>query len=221
MPIEIMGQKCGMTRLFTDAGESIPATVIKVEPNRVVQIKEDAKTHYLAVQVTYGTKSLSKVNKPLGGHFSKAALEPGRKLWEFRLSENEKKDFAVGKVLKADVFKVGDLVDVQSFSKGKGFAGVIKRYNFSSQDATHGNSLSHNAPGSIGQRQTPGRVFPGKKMAGHLGNAKCTIQNQKVSYIDLENNLLLISGGVPGAPNGNVIIKFAAKGKKKGNEHGT
>lgn len=207
---QLIGKKCGMTRIFTDDGASIPVTVIKVEPNRVVQIKDTATDGYSALQVTFGVKPASRVIKPLAGHFAKAASEAGLGLWEIRLPENNTElaaKYQVGSVLTVDMFKVGDKVDVQGVSKGKGFAGVIKRHHFATQDASHGNSLSHRVPGSIGQRQTPGRVFPGKKMAGHLGNVNRTIQCQKVVRVDMERNLLLVRGGVPGSTNGTVIIK--------------
>ncbi|OGT08372.1 MAG: 50S ribosomal protein L3 [Gammaproteobacteria bacterium GWE2_37_16] len=214
---ELVGQKCGMTRLFTGDGAAIPVTVIKVEPHRVVQVKDDVNDGYRAVQVTFGAKPLSKVSKAEAGHYAKANSEPGVGLWELFLVDGEGEDFKVGTELKVDIFQVGDKVDIQGVSKGKGFAGVIKRYHFSMQDATHGNSLSHRAPGSIGQRQTPGRVFKGKKMAGHMGSEKCTMQNQKVLRVDTERNLIFINGGIPGAPNGNVVIKHSVK-KTKNNQ---
>lgn len=215
MTIGLIGQKCGMTRIFTGEGESIPVTVIQVYPNRVVQIKDEAGDGYRAIQVTFGHKKTSKLSKALVGHYAKANVEAGKNLCEFRLDKEEGKDFKVGTEVKVDIFKVGDIVDVQGVTRGKGFAGVIKRYHFASQDATHGNSLSHRAPGSIGQRQTPGRVFKGKKMAGHLGDAKRTIKNLEVIRVDTERNLLLIKGGVPGAPSGELIVKPVRKTEGK------
>ena len=209
--VELVGQKIGMTRFLAESGAAIPVTVIKIEPNRVVQIKNVDNDGYSAVQVAIGVKPLSKVSKSLAGHFAKAKVEPGLCLREFRIADDDV-SYKVGMAIGIDVFKPGDEVDVQSVSKGKGFAGVIKRYNFRTQDATHGNSLSHRAPGSIGQRQTPGRVFKGKKMAGHMGDVTCTMQSQKVVHIDLNRNLLLVKGGVPGAPNARVVVKHAAKG---------
>jgi large subunit ribosomal protein L3 len=209
MSIGLIGRKCGMTRIFTADGESIPVSVIEIQPNRVVQMKNVDKDGYRAVQVTIGQKKASHLDKALIGHYAKAQVEAGLGLWEFRLSEKEGADLAVGGVVKVDVFKSGDMVAVQGVTKGKGFAGVIKRYHFASQDASHGNSLSHRAPGSIGQRQTPGRVFKGKKMAGHLGDVNRTIKNLEVIKIDVERNLLLVKGGIPGAPGGYVVVKSA------------
>lgn len=213
MSIGLIGKKCGMTRVFTAEGASIPVTVIEVRPNVIAQIKDLDNDGYCAVQVTTGHKS--HLNKPLKGHYAKAQIEGGEGLWEFRLDRGILGEFTVGAQVKVDLFKSGDVVDIQGVSKGKGFAGVIKRYHFSSQDDSHGNSLSHRAPGSIGQRQTPGRVFKGKKMAGHLGNANRTISNQEVIRVDVERNLLLVRGGVPGAPGGYVVVK-----KKRVNNHG-
>lgn len=213
MTISLVGQKCGMTRVFTEEGASIPVTVIQVLPNKVTQLKTVEKDGYLAIQVTTGLRKRSRVNKPEAGHFAKANVEPGRGLWEFRLDSLD--GISVGTELKVDKFAVGQLVDVTGTSIGKGYAGVIKRHHFAAQDATHGNSLSHRAPGSIGQRQSPGRVFKGKKMAGHLGNVKRTILSQKIVRIDAERNLILVSGAVPGAPGGDVIIRSAVKAKQK------
>jgi len=210
--VELVGQKCGMTRFLAEDGSFIPVTVIEVKPHRVVQIKTKENDGYCAVQVTCGSKSQSKINKALAGHFAKAKTEAGLGLWEFRLDKSDSA-YEVGTAINVDVFKVGTKVDIQGVNKGKGFAGVIKRYHFAMQDATHGNSLSHRAPGSIGQRQTPGRVFKGKKMAGHMGDVTCTIQSQKVVHVDIARNLLLVKGGVPGAPNGKVIIKQAVRTK--------
>lgn len=207
----LVGKKCGMTRLFVEDGAAVPVTVIQVMPNRVVQIKDITNDGYQAVQVTYGTKSLSKLNKAETGHFAKAKVEPGVSLCEILLSEEEKKDIVVGSVLTVETFNIGDKVDVCGVSRGKGFAGVVKRHNFRTQDATHGNSLSHRGHGSIGQRQTPGRVFKGKKMSGHLGCEKCTVQNQKVLHIDSGKGLIFVNGGIPGSPNGQVVIKHSVK----------
>ena len=209
--VGLIGQKCGMTRIFTEDGASIPVTVIDVKPNRVVAIKNKEKDGYRAMQITAGSIRTSKLNKATIGHFSKAGAEAGRGLWEFRFEDEEGADIAVGNEFKVDLFAEGAMVDVIARSKGKGFAGVVKRYNFRTQDASHGNSLSHRAPGSIGQCQDPGRVFKGKKMAGHLGDARCTIQNQRVVKVDKERNLLFIKGAVPGARGSNVIIKPAVK----------
>lgn len=215
MSIGLVGKKCGMTRVFTEDGSSIPVSVIEVFPNRITQLKTLEKDGYRAIQVTTGKKKPVHLNKPMAGHFAKIEIEPGIGLWEFRLSENEGSDFSIGKELKVDLFQIGQNVDVQGTSKGKGFAGTVKRHNFRMQDATHGNSLSHRAPGSIGQRQTPGRVFKGKKMSGHMGNEKCTVFSQKVIKIDNERNLIMVSGGIPGAPGGEVIILPSVKSKSK------
>ncbi len=211
MPIGLVGRKCGMTRVFTDAGESIPVTVIEALPNRVAQLKTADRDGYRAVQVTFGSASPNRTAKPLLGHFGKAQVDPGEGLWEFRLEEAEGEDLAPGAELKVDVFQDGQKVDVVGTSKGKGFAGGVKRHNFSMQDATHGNSLAHRAPGSIGQNQTPGRVFKGKKMAGQMGNVRRTVPNAEVVRIDSERNLLLVKGGVPGAPGGHVFVRPAVK----------
>lgn len=213
MTVGVIGRKCGMTRVFTEEGESIPVTVILVEPNVVTQVKDVENDGYRALQVTTGQRRPSRVTKPLAGHFAKVEATPGRGLWEFRLNEDEGEGLAVGNELKVDVFSQGQKVDVAGTSIGKGFAGTIKRHNFSMGDATHGNSLSHRAPGSIGQNQTPGRVFKGKKMAGHLGSEKCTIQNLVVVRVDTERNLLLLKGAVPGAKGGNVIVRPAVKAR--------
>jgi large subunit ribosomal protein L3 len=212
MTIGIVGRKCGMSRVFTENGESIPVTLIEATPNRVVQIKTVETDGYHAVQVTTGAKRAALVNKPSAGHYAKAKVEAGRGLWEFRLNSDEAGNFAVGVEIKADVFSVGQKVDVQGVTKGKGFQGTIKRHNFTMGDATHGNSLSHRSPGSIGQRQTPGRVFPGKKMSGHMGDVQQTMQNLVVVKVDAERGLLAIRGSVPGAPGGNVIVRPASKG---------
>ncbi|MCK4608642.1 MAG: 50S ribosomal protein L3 [Gammaproteobacteria bacterium] len=211
MTIGIVGQKCGMTRVFMDDGRAIPVTVIDAQPNRVVTLKDIENDGYSAVQVTTGSKRASKLTKPIMGNFSKAGVDAGRGLWEFRLENNETSDLAVGSEITVALFTEGAKVDVTSHSKGKGFAGVVKRHNFQMQDATHGNSLSHRAPGSIGQCQDPGRVFKGKKMAGHMGNKRCTVQSQEVVRIDKERNLLFVKGTVPGARGADVIIKLAVK----------
>jgi len=196
-----------MTRIFTEDGVSIPVTVIEVEANRVTQVKSVETDGYNAIQVTTGAKKASRVTKPEAGHFAKAGVEAGRGLWEFRLNNGE--TFTVGSELKVDLLADVKMVDVTGTSKGKGFAGTVKRHNFRTQDMTHGNSLSHRAPGSIGQNQTPGRVFKGKKMAGHMGAERVTTQNLELVRVDAERNLLLIKGAVPGATNGNVIVKPA------------
>jgi len=216
MTIGIIGKKVGMTRIFSEQGESLPVTVIEAKPNRIVQLKNLDTDGYSAIQVTAGNKKSSRINKSLAGHYAKANVEAGDGLWEFVLEGDEGSALKVGSEIKIDIFSAGQMVDVRGVTKGKGFAGVIKRHHFSSQDATHGNSLSHRAPGSIGQRQTPGRVFKGKKMAGHLGNAYRTVQNQEIVKVDLERNLLLILGGVPGAPGNVVVIKPAIKHKGEG-----
>jgi len=210
MAIGLVGRKSGMTRVFTEDGVSIPVTVVEVAPNRVTQIKELDGEGYRAIQVTAGNRKASKVSKSAAGHFAKAGVEAGSGLWEFRLAEAEEAP-AVGSELTVERFAVGQKVDVAGKSKGKGFQGVIKRWNFSMQDATHGNSLSHRAPGSIGQCQTPGRVFKGKKMSGHMGAESVTTQGLEVVRVDVERNLLLIKGAVPGAPGGDVIVRPAVK----------
>jgi len=215
MNIGLVGQKCGMTRIFTEDGTSIPVTLVKVEPNRITQIKNMENDGYCAVQITVGNKAVSKINKPMVGHYSKYGVTPGVGLWELETSNEETKNLMPGGELKVDLFTVGQIVDVVGVTKGKGFAGVIKKYHFATQDATHGNSLSHRAPGSIGQRQTPGRVFKGKRMCGQMGNVKRTIPNLEVVRIDSERNLLLIKGGVPGAPMGYVVIKPSVKKRGK------
>jgi len=203
-----------MTRIFTESGESVPATVIEALPNRVTTLKTAESDGYRAVQVTVGAAPKAhRLPKPEAGHFAKAQVEPGQGLWEFRLADDEGADLKPGAEIKVDVFKSGQLVDVAGVTKGKGYAGVIKRHNFSHQYFTHGNSLSHRAPGAIGQRQTPGRVFPGKRMAGHLGNERASTINLEVLRVDTERNVLLIKGAVPGAENGRVIVSTAAKGQ--------
>ena len=216
MTIGIVGRKAGMTRVFTEDGASIPVTVIEAEPNRVTQLKTQDNDGYLAVQVTTGTRRASRVRKPNTGHYAKAGVEAGRGLWEFRLADGESEDIEVGGELKVDIFEAGQKVDVSGTTIGKGFAGGIKRHNFSMQDATHGNSISHRSNGSIGQCQTPGRVFKGKKMSGHMGNVKRTIQNLEIVRVDVERNLLLVKGSVPGSRGGDVIITPAIKLQNKG-----
>lgn len=213
MAIGVIGRKAGMTRVFTEDGESIPVTVIHVEGNRITQLKTQERDGYRALQVTTGTRRANRVARPQQGHFAKAGVEPGRGLWEFRLDGEEGADLEVGAELGVDRFEAGQRVDVSGTSKGRGFAGTVKRYNFRTQDATHGNSLSHRAPGSIGQNQTPGRVFKGKKMSGQLGNARCTVQNLEVVRVDSERNLLLIRGAVPGSRGGRVVVRPAVKAK--------
>jgi large subunit ribosomal protein L3 len=211
MTIGLIGRKVGMTRVFTEDGVSIPVTVLECSPNRVTQVKTLDTDGYQALQVTAGSKKASRVNKPEAGHFAKAGVEAGRGLWEFTLADNEGADIIVGAELSVELFNEINKVDVTGQSKGKGFQGAIKRWNFSMQDATHGNSVSHRAPGSIGQCQTPGRVFKGKKMAGHMGAERVTTQNLEVVRVDIERNLLLVKGAVAGAKNGDVIIKPAVK----------
>ncbi|MCU5783859.1 50S ribosomal protein L3 [Alcanivorax balearicus MACL04] len=210
MAIGVIGRKCGMTRVFTEDGVSVPVTVIEVSPNRVSQIKTEETDGYEAVQVTVGERRANRVTKPMAGHFGKAGVEAGRTVGEFRAPAG---DLQVGGELTLEVFEAGQIVDVTGTSKGKGFAGTVKRWNFRTQDATHGNSLSHRAPGSIGQNQTPGRVFKGKKMAGHMGAERVTVQNLEVVRVDVEKNLLLVKGAVPGAAGGDVIVIPAVKAK--------
>jgi large subunit ribosomal protein L3 len=210
MAIGVVGRKVGMTRVFTEAGETIPVTVIEVEPNRVTQVRTPEVDGYSAIQVTTGEKKASRVNKAEAGHLAVSGVGAGRGLWEFR-SEGDLP--AVGSEVRVEVFEAGQKVDVRGVTKGKGYQGPVKRYNFATQDATHGNSLSHRAPGSIGQRQTPGRVFKGKRMAGHMGNVNRTAVNLEVVRVDVERNLLLVRGAVPGAPGGDLIVTPAAKVK--------
>ena len=213
MAIGLVGRKAGMTRVFTDNGESVPVTVIEVEPNSITQLKSTATDGYDAIQVTTGRRRANRVTKPLAGHFAKADVEAGRGLWEFRLAEGEGEGLEVGAQNKVEMFSAGQKVDVTGTTIGKGFAGTIKRHNFRGQRNTHGNSLSHRVPGSIGQNQTPGRVFKGKKMAGHMGAARRTIHNLEVVRVDSERNLLLIKGAVPGAKGGDVIVRPAIKAR--------
>lgn len=206
----IVGRKAGMSRVFTEDGKSIPVTLIEATPNRITQVKTPETDGYSAVQVTAGHKRASLINKPEAGHLAKAKVEAGRGLWELRVDDLG--ELAVGGEVKADIFQAGQLVDVQGVTRGKGFQGTVKRWNFSMGDATHGNSLAHRAPGSLGQRQSPGRVYPGKKMAGHMGAVRQTTQNLEVVRVDAERGLIAIKGAVPGAPGGDVIVRPASKG---------
>jgi large subunit ribosomal protein L3 len=213
----LVGRKCGMTRVFTEDGVSIPVTVIEAQPNRITQVKTVENDGYRALQVSAGERKASRVSKPEAGHFAKAKVEAGDLITEFRLAADEQPEegeFAAGQEIKVDFFAEGQKVDVIGTSIGKGFAGAIKRHNFSMQDATHGNSLAHRAPGSIGQNQTPGRVFKGKKMAGHMGNVRRTAQNLEVVRVDQERNLLLIKGAVPGHKGGRVVVQPSIKARK-------
>jgi large subunit ribosomal protein L3 len=214
MTIGLVGRKAGMTRIFNEDGESMPVTVIEASPNRITQVRTPETDGYQAIQVTVGARKSSRVNKPLAGHYAKAGTEAGTGLWEFRVDSADLPE--VGSELKVDLFEAGQKVDVRGTSKGKGFQGGVKRHNFRMQDATHGNSLSHRAPGSIGQCQTPGRVFKGKKMAGHMGAEKVCVHNLEVVRVDADRNLILVKGAIPGAKGGNVVItpsiKFANKG---------
>lgn len=216
MAIGVIGRKAGMTRIFTEEGVSIPVTVIEVEANRISQLKSKVTDGYTAIQITTGSRKSSKVNKPNAGHYAKASVDAGRGLWEFRIDEAQAEGLALGAELKADQFESGQLVDVRGRTQGKGFQGGVKRHNFHMQDATHGNSVSHRAPGSIGQCQTPGRVFKGKKMAGHMGAVQRSQQSLEVVRVDVERNLLLVKGSVPGSKGGDVIVTPAEKMKNKG-----
>ena len=212
MSIGLVGRKCGMTRVFTEDGVSVPVTLIEASPNRITQVKTQETDGYSAIQVTAGKKRAALVTKPLAGHYAKAKVEAGRGLWEFRVDDAQIGNYAVGGELKADeLFKVGQAVDVAGVTKGKGFQGTIKRHHFTMGDATHGNSLSHRAPGSIGQRQTPGRVFPGKRMTGRMGSMRRTTENLKIVGVDAARNLLLIRGAVPGAEGGQVVVRASVK----------
>jgi len=215
MAIGLVGRKAGMTRVFTEDGASVPVTVIEVEPNRVTQLKTIETDGYSAVQITTGNRKPQRVNKPLVGHYAKANTEPGRGLWEFRLDDGEGSDQTIGAELNVGLFENGQKVDVTGTSIGKGFAGTIKRHNFTGQRNTHGNSLSHRVPGSIGQNQTPGRVFKGKKMSGHMGSVRRSTQNLEVIRVDAERQLLLIKGAVPGAKGSNVIVRPTIKARNK------
>ena len=213
MSIGLVGRKSGMTRVFTEEGTSVPVTVVEVQPNRVTQVKTPDVDGYSAIQVTTGSRRASRVTKGMAGHFAKASTEAGTGLWELRTEDTA--EIEMGSEIKVDQFEVGQMVDVTGISKGKGFQGGVKRHNFQMQDATHGNSLSHRAPGSIGQCQTPGRVWKGKKMAGQMGNVRHTTQSLEVVRVDMENNLLLIKGALPGATGSNVIVRPAVKSKNK------
>jgi large subunit ribosomal protein L3 len=215
MTIGLMGRKRGMTRVFTDAGESVPVTVIEAMPNRVTQVKGAETDGYRAVQVSFGERKPSRLAKPLTGHYAKAKVAPGEALVEFRLADGEGAELAAGAELKVDMFEAGQVVDVTGTTIGKGFAGTMKRHNFAGGPASHGASVFHRAPGSIGQRQTPGRVFPGKRMSGHMGAVRRTTENLRVVRVDAERNLLLIRGAVPGAAGGQVIVRPSIKAARK------
>ncbi|MEA3275811.1 MAG: 50S ribosomal protein L3 [Pseudomonadota bacterium] len=216
MTIGVIGRKAGMTRVFTEDGASVPVTVIEVQPNRVCQVKGEDTEGYRAVQVATGARKPSRVNKPTAGHYRKAGVEAGDTLREFRLEEGEGADLGAGQEITVGIFETGQKVDVRGVTKGRGFAGGIRRHNFRGQDNTHGNSLSHRAPGSIGQCQTPGRVFKGKRMAGQMGNVNRCQQNLEVVRVDAERNLLLVKGGVPGPAGGRLIVLPSVKQKNKG-----
>ena len=216
MTMGLVGRKCGMTRVFTEDGISIPVTVIEAQPNRITQVKTVETDGYRALQVTAGNRKASRVSKPEAGHFAKAKVEAGDLITEFRLDDADDGEFELGGEFKVDLFAEGQKVDVIGTSIGKGYAGTVKRHNFRTQDATHGNSLSHRAPGSIGQCQTPGRVFKGKKMAGHMGSERVTTQNIEIVRVDAERNLLLVKGAVPGARGGDLVVTPAMKLKNKG-----
>jgi len=211
MPIGLVGRKCGMTRIFTEAGDSIPVTVIEARPNRVTTLRTEERDGYRAVQVTVGAASADRLSRAEAGHFASQRVEPGEGLWEFRLGAAEGEELAPGSEIRVDVFSPGQRVNVVGTSKGKGFAGTVKRHHFSTQDNSHGNSLSHRAPGSIGQNQSPGRVFPGKRMSGQMGNVQRTAENLEIVRVDTERNLILVKGAVPGAASGTVIVKPAAR----------
>ncbi len=214
MTMGLVGRKCGMTRVFTDDGASIPVTVIEAQPNRITQVKTVEADGYAALQVAAGSRRASRVSKPAAGHFAAAKVEAGDLITEFRLDGADEGEFEKGGELKVDLFEEGQKVDVVGTSIGKGYAGTVKRHNFSMQDATHGNSLAHRAPGSIGQNQTPGRVFKGKKMSGQMGNVRRTAQNLEVVRVDADRNILLIKGAVPGHAGGKVVVRPAVKAKK-------
>ena len=216
MSIGLVGRKCGMTRIFSEDGVSVPVTVLHVDSNRVIQVKNTETDGYRAIQVAAGDVKSSKVNKALAGHYAAANVTAGRGLWEFRLNDNEGVELSAGSELSVNVFSAGQVVDVCGTSIGKGFAGTVKKYNFRTQDATHGNSRSHRVPGSNGMNQTPGRVFKGKKMCGHMGAVKTTVQNLTIHSVDVERSLILVKGAVPGAKGGDVIITPAIKLLNKG-----
>lgn len=211
MTIGLVGRKRGMTRVFTEEGVSIPVTVIEARPNRITQVKTAESDGYRALQVTAGSRKPSRVSKAQAGHFARAKVEAGDLTMEFRLADEDEGEFEAGNEIKVDLFQPGQKVDVTGTTIGKGFAGTVKRHNFRTQDATHGNSLSHRAPGSIGQNQTPGRVFKGKKMSGHMGNVQRTVQNLEIVRVDEERNLLLVRGAVPGHKGGSVVVRPAVK----------
>jgi len=215
MSLGLVGRKVGMTRIFTDDGDSIPVTVLEVGDNRVTQINTDEPDGYTAVQVTFGTRRASRVTKPLAGHLAKAGVEAGEVIKEFRVDAARAAEFQPGANISVDLFEVGQKIDVQGVTIGKGYAGTIKRYNFSSGRASHGNSRSHNVPGSIGMAQDPGRVFPGKRMTGHMGDVTRTVQNLEIAKIDAERKLLLVKGAIPGAKGGQVIVTPAVKARAK------
>jgi len=210
----LVGRKCGMTRVFTEEGISIPVTVIEAQPNQITQVKTVETDGYRALQVSAGRRKASRVSKPQAGHYARAKVEAGDLMSEFRLGDADETEYQLGSTLGVDLFEEGQKVDVIGTSIGKGYAGTVKRHNFRTQDATHGNSLAHRAPGSIGQNQTPGRVFKGKKMSGHMGNARSTVQNLEVVRVDAERNLLLIKGAVPGHAGGRVIVRPAVKARR-------
>ncbi|MDD1644647.1 MAG: 50S ribosomal protein L3 [Methylococcaceae bacterium] len=216
MTIGVIGRKAGMTRVFTEEGVTVPVTVIEVQPNRISQIKGEESDGYRAVQVAAGSRKASRVTKPMAGHYAKAGVEAGSKVGEFRLAEGEGTDLEIGREITVAIFTAGQKVDVRGVTKGRGFSGVVRRHHFRTQDATHGNSVSHRVHGSIGQNQTPGRVFKGKKMAGHLGNVQRCQQSLEVVRVDTERNLLLVRGGVPGPTGGHLIVVPSVKHKHKG-----
>jgi large subunit ribosomal protein L3 len=220
MTIGLVGRKCGMTRVFTDEGAAVPVTVIEVLPNRVTRVLDQDRDGYVAVQVTTGRRSASRLSKAVAGTYAKAGVEPGDGLWEFRATAEELNGLQAGAELKADRFQAGQFVDVSGTTIGKGYAGTIKRHHFNSQDATHGNSVSHRAPGSIGQRQFPGRVFPGKRMSGHLGDACRTVQGLEVVRVDADRGLILVKGAVPGHREGRLVVTPAVKARKPAQANG-
>ena len=211
MSIGLIGKKQGMTRVFTPEGDSFAVSVVSVLPNTITQIKSVESEGYSSIQVTTGEKKEKHLSKAQQGHFKKNSVNAGEGLWEFRVNSDDLNELQVGSEINLDIFEEGQKIDVQGKSKGKGFAGTVKRWNFKMQDASHGNSISHRAPGSIGQCQTPGKVWKGKKMSGHMGDAKKTIQNLKIASIDVENNLVLIKGAIPGPTGSNVVLKPAVK----------
>ena len=211
MSIGLIGKKQGMTRVFTPEGDSFAVSVVSVLPNTITQIKSVESEGYSSIQVTTGEKKEKHLSKAQQGHFKKSSVNAGEGLWEFRVNSDELNEFQVGSEINLDIFEEGQKIDVQGKSKGKGFAGTVKRWNFKMQDASHGNSISHRAPGSIGQCQTPGKVWKGKKMSGHMGDVRKTIQNLKIASIDVENNLVLIKGAIPGPTGSNVVLKPAVK----------